>query len=251
MIKKTIITFCFLIIALSPQKAKADIDTNAVIPIINYIPNRVVDFTDIFNIGLSIGPTFGLNFTYDDYVQLGYISYSGTGYTWLGRDEIRNHKGFGENYGIGLYRYKSDEDQDSDFLRNDYRLSAEVGLGLIRLYGALKLDELLDFFLGFVFVDLKADDEKTEVFVPFSKLTRGIKNVAFGALEIPYNIFDAGAVTETDGYIVGPIQGISRFIQRELVGLYEIATFFLPGEPIIYPEAPFESPAYEWEYNWD
>ena len=234
------------------QNVVAESDTSTVAPIVNYIPNRILDFTDIFNLGISFGPTLGIDFSISDKIQIGYMAYSGTGYTWMGRKKIRQHNGSGQTYGIFLYRRNSSEEgRESTFLRDEYRVSLQVGFGLVQLYGAIKLDELVDFVLGLFLIDIKVDDERTQAYIPFSKLARGIKNVAFGALEIPYNILEYGELGAVDGYVIGILNGVSRFIQRELVGLYEIATFFIPQESIIYPEAPFDSPSYEWQYNWD
>ena len=239
------------VFSLSP-KAYAESDTSAVAPIINYFPNRLFDFTDMFNVGVSFGPTIGLDISLSDKVQIGYMAYSGSGYTWLGRKNIRAHNGSGQTYGLFLYRYDSNADnKEMAFLRDDARFSVQVGIGLVQVYGAIKLDEALDFLLGLILIDPKGDDELTESYIPLFKLSRGVKNVLFAPLEIPFNIVDSSKISPFNGYIFGTLQGISRFIQREIVGFYELATFYIPQNTIIAPETPFDSPTYEWQYNWD
>lgn len=66
------------------------------------------------------------------------------------------------------------------------------------------------------------------------KLGRGISNVAFGALEVPLEIyavrFEEGGIA---GLTFGTIKGVGYFVAREVVGLVDIVTFFtpLPGFP--------------------
>ncbi|HPN84414.1 MAG TPA: exosortase system-associated protein, TIGR04073 family [Victivallales bacterium] len=64
---------------------------------------------------------------------------------------------------------------------------------------------------------------------PFRKLGRGIVNVGFGALEIPFKIYD---VNKEDGGLAavtyGSLKGIGYFVAREVVGVIEIATFPMP-----------------------
>ncbi len=61
------------------------------------------------------------------------------------------------------------------------------------------------------------------------KLGRGISNVAFGALEVPIQIyevqFDHGGIAALTW---GTLSGVVYFIERELVGVAEIITFPVP-----------------------
>ena len=67
---------------------------------------------------------------------------------------------------------------------------------------------------------------------PARKMGRGITNVALGVLELPIKIAD---VNNEDGGIAavtyGTILGLSHFIAREFVGVFELVTFpfSLPG----------------------
>ena len=73
------------------------------------------------------------------------------------------------------------------------------------------------------------------------KLGRGICNVATGPLEL---IREPSLVNQQDGGLagatIGIVQGIWATVAREVVGAYEIATFFLPiprgFRPIATPE---------------
>lgn len=87
---------------------------------------------------------------------------------------------------------------------------------------------------------------------PIVKLGRGVANVAFGPLELLIRPYD---VNQTQGGIAaltyGVFNGIFHTIARELVGVLEIATFYMPLPgcsddpynttawgygPILYPE---------------
>ena len=66
-------------------------------------------------------------------------------------------------------------------------------------------------------------------FPPVRKLSRGIVNVAFGALEVPMNIVDIN--TEEGGIaavIYGTLKGVTLCVAREVVGVVEIVTFLMP-----------------------
>ena len=61
------------------------------------------------------------------------------------------------------------------------------------------------------------------------KLGRGITNAGFGALELPLKIYEVNF--EEGGLAActyGVLYGVYFFIKREIVGVIEIATFFVP-----------------------
>ena len=64
---------------------------------------------------------------------------------------------------------------------------------------------------------------------PVEKLARGIANVAFGPLEIlirPYDVAqDKGAIASLT---YGVFRGIFFVVAREVLGVVDIATFFMP-----------------------
>lgn len=70
------------------------------------------------------------------------------------------------------------------------------------------------------------------------KMTRGVTNLLFGWAEIaqtPARMsagIEHGAVTS---FLLGVPYGILRFGAREVVGAYEIVTFYAPQSPIMRP----------------
>jgi putative exosortase-associated protein (TIGR04073 family) len=86
----------------------------------------------------------------------------------------------------------------------------------------------------------------TELEKRYTKLGRGVANVAFGWLEIPVTMYErledghAGA----DILVVGPIVGAVRAIMRTGVGVVEVLTFSVSTKdddfrPWLYPEYVF------------
>lgn len=78
-----------------------------------------------------------------------------------------------------------------------------------------------------------------------SKLSRGFTNVTLGWMELgkqPIKVKqERGDVAgDVAGLTWGLVKGFSHFIGRTVVGVYEMATFFVPSfEPIIEPEYIF------------
>ena len=64
---------------------------------------------------------------------------------------------------------------------------------------------------------------------PLEKLGRGVANVAFGPLEIlirPYDVTqEKGAIA---GITYGVLKGVCYVVAREVVGVIDIATFYMP-----------------------
>ena len=75
---------------------------------------------------------------------------------------------------------------------------------------------------------------------PVRKLGRGTANLLFGIIEIPKNMIYIGKVYGGPaGVTYGTYLGIKRFILRELIGIWEIITFWYPQGTIIEPEFVF------------
>lgn len=79
------------------------------------------------------------------------------------------------------------------------------------------------------------------------KLGRGTSNLLFGIVEIPKTMVKEdqlnGAVA---AYTTGLFRGISQFVQREVVGVWEVCTFWTDDkEPIIGPEYVWDMPVDE------
>ena len=92
-------------------------------------------------------------------------------------------------------------------------------------------------------IDLQTYDDSE--LPPIRKLSRGIVNVAIGALEVPMNMIDTN--TEEGGFaavIYGTLKGVCYCIAREVVGVVEIVTFLMP-----LPGATFDKHESGWGYG--
>ena len=76
----------------------------------------------------------------------------------------------------------------------------------------------------------------------------GTANLIFGIIEIPKNMINIGKVYGGPaGITYGTYLGIKRFILRELIGIWEIITFWYPQGTIIEPEFVFmPEPPTDW-----
>lgn len=82
--------------------------------------------------------------------------------------------------------------------------------------------------------------EQGRVYQSRDKLRRGLSNTATGWLEIPYKTFTQtlfGDRTPFEDLFVGLTVGTVKCVERTAVGVFETATFMIPGyEPLIDPE---------------
>ncbi len=75
---------------------------------------------------------------------------------------------------------------------------------------------------------------------PTRKLGRGCSNLIFGVVEIPISMISVNKeYGGAAGITWGTFRGFKRFLMREVVGVYEICTFFFRQGTIIEPEFPF------------
>jgi len=122
--------------------------------VILWIPNRILDFIDVFRVDVGVGPAAGGVVRVTEYGQLGYrqmmpfsVRVGDFGRQFPAMIEQSNEIGAGPT-----------------FLQSRDRsvCSGEVGLGadlfIVGGYAGICVDELADFLAGLVFIDLKDDD---------------------------------------------------------------------------------------------
>lgn len=218
-----------------------------------YFPSRVLDFADIFRAGVAFGPGFGGELAFTEKHQIGNYVANETGFGWYGsagNRKIVGHSGYYKTKvkGDDDTRLQNKIDESSRFMRGrtdekEYDLRGEFAFGLIHPYLAIDFYEIGDFFAGLASVDPRNDDMKPDAYVdsdPPRKLGRGLANLLTGIGELPKNVL---AIDKGHGGVAavtwGTALGLKRFLIREAVGLYEIATFPAGGGPMIEPEFPF------------
>lgn len=118
-----------------------------------WLPNRVMDFIDVFRVDVGAGPAFGAVARVTKFGQVGYrgVSPLSVRVGDFGRKPpfLLEHS---SEMGIGPAYINSKDRKVCD---------AEIGLGadlFVGAYGGICVDELLDFAAGIFFIDLKDDD---------------------------------------------------------------------------------------------
>ena len=221
-----------------------------------YLWNRVADLFDILECGIGVGWNIGFDAQITDNVQFAAIKKNGKGVEfphfipplWMihyfqHKRIFRVHDGQYSARAFGKQRIQNvteEERHQVTFTSDPLDVRLELAL-LAHLYADVKLDETADFITGFFGYDFKHDDYKIEDPMerrrPADQLGRGVCNILFGALEIPYNIL---RVTEDEGDFPGVSKGVFlgvwRFAIREVVGAVELVSFPFGWDPIILPE---------------
>jgi putative exosortase-associated protein (TIGR04073 family) len=92
---------------------------------------------------------------------------------------------------------------------------------------------LVVFILQFVALALYADD-----YTPMRKLGRGVANFSLAIAEVPRQVDlvrdESGTLA---GLTYGTVKGLTFFLGRTVLGVYEAATFLLPTyKPLVEPE---------------
>ena len=119
-----------------------------------WVPNRAMDFIDIFRIDVGVGPAIGGVVRLTQYGQIGYremlpMSFRVGDFGRYSPVVLESSDEFGA--GPGYVHSK------------DRRVcSGEIGAGadvlIVGAYGGVCLDEFVDFVAGIFFIDLKGDD---------------------------------------------------------------------------------------------
>ena len=235
-----------------------------------YIWNRVADIFDILECGIGFGADIGVDLQITKYAQLTAIAKYGKGVEfphfippfWMihyfqHKRIFRVHDGKYAAVAFGPWRNQNvneEERHQVTFTSDTWDMRAELAL-VAHLYADIKLEEVADFFTGFVGYDFKNDDYKIEDSLerrrPADQLGRGVCNILFGALEIPFNIL---RVTDEEGDFPGISKGVAlgiwRFLTREVVGVVELISFPFGWEPIILPEYTWQkTTGIVWQIN--
>lgn len=237
------------------------------VKVLMYIPDRVMDLLDVFNVGLAVGPSFGAEVAFTKYAQLGKYAADEVGFAWTGRGNPKIHKGLYETSVVGSDRIEPDVENTHYFHRGDYQIRVQVAAFLAHVYVGIDLKEIGDFVAGIITLDPSKDDYKGYGVnqldkdydsilgtTPMHRLGRGLSNLLFGFWEIPQNAMD---VTRDQGPAAGftyglIVRGISHFVVREIVGVWEIVTFAKGGKPIVLPEHPWmDHVEHNWDFEWN
>ncbi len=121
--------------------------------ILLWVPNRVLDFIDIFRVDVGVGPTYGAVARVTKYGQVGFRSVAPL--------SVRVGD-FGRTSPV-LLEHSSEMGIGPAYLESKDRkvCNSEIGIGadlLIGAYAGICFEEVLDFAAGLFFLDVKNDD---------------------------------------------------------------------------------------------
>ena len=137
-----------------PAEGKEDDDKPWWAAVLLWVPNRVLDFIDIFRIDVGVGPAVGGVVRITDQAQFGYRRMYPTSIRVgdMGRRlpilvETSKEKGASPHY---------ERSKDREVCKGEVGLGADVLI--VGAYGGICFDELADFLTGLFFIDIKDDD---------------------------------------------------------------------------------------------
>lgn len=120
--------------------------------VILYLPNRVVDFVDIWRFNVGVGLGLGINLRPTKGLQAGLAAYDSVRIGVRGRRFPLWHEWSLEGGFDGMYEELGETE------RGFYEFGGTIHLGLIGLDAAIDIEEILDFGYGVFLSDPAADD---------------------------------------------------------------------------------------------
>ena len=117
-----------------------------------YLPNRLMDFVDIFRLNVGVGEGWGANLRATNFLTAGVSDYDTIRFGMRGREMPRYEEAVDEEC-IGLFGL-----QIGKFDRDPYELAFTGHVAYAGLEAGLDLDEIVDFLLGLACVDYREDD---------------------------------------------------------------------------------------------
>ena len=120
--------------------------------ILLYIPNRLVDAFDMVHAGVGLGIPLGPDIRITKWLQLAFQAEVGVGFGWDGRSHPPGWATASVTTAFGPWRGGAGAGYAPHI--GDW----EVGVGLGATKVAVDLSEVLDFVLGWFFIDILEDD---------------------------------------------------------------------------------------------
>lgn len=117
-----------------------------------YVPNRALDFLDIWRLNVGFGCGFGVNVRATELAEIGFGQYETTRFGMKGRVLPVYEENIDEA-GIAILGYVN-----GCLQRDPTEVGADLHLGIIGAQAAASLAEAADFFAGLILIDLQGDD---------------------------------------------------------------------------------------------
>jgi hypothetical protein len=120
--------------------------------ILYYVPNRVLDFVDIFRVNVGVGCGWGINVRLTELLEAGVGQYETTRFGMKGRVLPVYEENINEG-GIAILGYVN-----GCLQRDPTEIGADLHIAVIGAQAAVSLAEAADFITGIVLIDLQDDD---------------------------------------------------------------------------------------------
>ena len=117
-----------------------------------YVPNRALDFIDIFRLNIGVGCGWGVNVRVTELLEAGVGQYETTRFGMKGRVLPVYEENIDEG-GIAILGYVN-----GCLQRDPTEIGADLHIAVIGAEAAVSLAEAADFITGFVLIDLQDDD---------------------------------------------------------------------------------------------
>lgn len=117
-----------------------------------YVPNRALDFLDIFRLNVGFGCGWGVNVRATELAEIGWGQYQTTRFGMKGRVLPVYEENIDE-CGIALLGWVN-----GCLQRDPTEVGADLQVGFIGAQAAVSLAEAADFVTGFILIDLQGDD---------------------------------------------------------------------------------------------
>ena len=251
----------------SGLRADEGVINNALVSSQLYVWNRVADFLEIARGGLAVGPSIGAEVAVTEHAMLGAYAAQERGASfphfvpplWLvpymeDTPIFTKHEGLYRTVAYGGIRKENVTDAGAHFDREPLDVRAQVGLGIVHGYAAIKTRQVGDFLAGVVGMDPLGDDAKLDPTVrrlPADQFGRSVTNILFGWLELGKNMIRVGQDEgELAGFTKGFGLGVWRTLVREGAGVFELVTFPFGWSPVVEPEYVIQSTyTTDWKVN--
>jgi len=121
--------------------------------VVNWVPNVALDFVDIFEGTVGIGPGNGIDVRFTRLLEAGFSDYNITRYGLNGRNDSIYEEAIDDG-GIGLLGFTF-----GDLDRSPYELGFTFHIVNFGLDASVNARSALDFLGGIIFIDVEGDDK--------------------------------------------------------------------------------------------
>jgi hypothetical protein len=142
--------------AAEPKETEKKESHGLVYAILMYIPNRVIDVFDVARVGVNVGPGIGVQVKATAPLQVTAMTRASLG---VGLQSLRHSPAYaGSEAAANVSVVGADADAGLTWFQSPSDFRVELHPLIVGAHAAVDPVEILDFALGFVFIDIRNDD---------------------------------------------------------------------------------------------